>query len=698
MKHYFIVAVILTLAFTSCQNVQKQTVTSDIEFNIQLTDAEKANGVLTEEMMWKFGRVSNPKLSPDGKQILYTVSYYELATNKSRTSLFVVPADGGDAKMALNLAGSQFNQVWISSTEYAFISTHNGATQAYKTTLSGGSVKAITSIDGGIESFKISPDGNSILYAAEVKIGKDFSDTNPDLPLVNAKGYDDLNARHWNHWNDVSYSHIFVAPLSQLPVTKGTDIMENEAWDAPMSPYFDSDEIAWSSDSKSIAYSCKKIMGKDFAVSTNSDIYLYNMNSGETENLTSDNLGFDKYPSFSPDGNYMVWQSMETPGYEADKERLFIMNLNTKKPVYLTEHWDQNVGGFAWDSDSEKLFFISGINATSQIYSINIKTLEIEQYTKGHHDYTSVEVNGDLIVGSKMKHSMATEIFAVSRSTYDEKQLTFTNKPIYDNIEMGKSEERWITTSDGKKMLVWVIYPPKFDPNKKYPTLLYCQGGPQSTVSQFFSFRWNFQIMAAHDYIIVAPNRRGVPSFGAEWNAQISGDYSGQNIQDYLTAIDQIKKEPFVDQTKLGCVGASYGGYSVFYLAGHHEKRFKTFISHCGMYNLESFYGSTEETFFPNHDLGGPFWDKNNKIAQRSYANSPHKFVEKWDTPILIIHGGKDYRIAYTESLQAFTAARLRGLDSRFLLFPEETHFVLKPQNAVLWQREFFGWLDKYLK
>ena len=465
-----------------------------------------------------------------------------------------------------------------------------------------------------------------------------------------------------------------------------------------MSPFFDAADVSWTADSKGIAYSCKKYTGAEFATNTNSDIYLYDIATQETKNLTEKNLGYDKYPTFSPDGKYMAWQSMETPGYEADKERLMLLNLETLETTYLTANFDQNVSDMVWDSDSKTLYFVSPTKGTHHIYSINIESSNIEKYTEGHHDYQSVIVSGNTLVCKKMNHAMATEIFSVNRESKEETQITFTNKPIYDHIAMGKTEERWVTTTDGKKMLVWVIYPPKFDSSKKYPALLYCQGGPQSTVSQFFSFRWNLQIMAANDYIIVAPNRRGVPSFGQEWTSQISGDYSGQNIQDYLTAIDEIKKDECIDENRLGCVGASYGGYSVFYLAGRHQKRFKAFISHCGMFNFESFYGATEETFFPNHDLGGAYWAKDNKVAQRSYANSPHRFASNWDTPILIIHGEYDFRIPYTESLQAFTAARLNNVEARLLIFPEETHFVVKPQNAVLWQREFFAWFDKYLK
>ncbi|MGI6479066.1 MAG: alpha/beta fold hydrolase [Salinivirgaceae bacterium] len=698
MRNLTITLLLAIMGLIACQPQQKKTAESDFEFNIQLTEAEIAKGVLTPEILWKFGRVGSVQLSPDGTNVLYTITYYQLETNKSRTSLFIIPVSGGEAKKAVTLSGSQFDPQWIDDKTFAFISTHEGSSQVYKSTINASGVEKMTNIKGGVNAFKISPDKQQILYTAEVKIGEELSDVQPDLPLANARIYTDLMSRHWDHWNDVYYSHIFVAPLSSTVVTEGKDIMPNEAWDAPMSPFFDAADVSWTADSKGIAYSCKKYTGAEFATNTNSDIYLYDIATQETKNLTEKNLGYDKYPTFSPDGKYMAWQSMETPGYEADKERLMLLNLETLETTYLTANFDQNVSDMVWDSDSKTLYFVSPTKGTHHIYSINIESSNIEKYTEGHHDYQSVIVSGNTLVCKKMNHAMATEIFSVNRESKEETQITFTNKPIYDHIAMGKTEERWVTTTDGKKMLVWVIYPPKFDSSKKYPALLYCQGGPQSTVSQFFSFRWNFQIMAANDYIIVAPNRRGVPSFGQEWTAQISGDYSGQNIQDYLTAIDEIKKDECIDENRLGCVGASYGGYSVFYLAGHHQKRFKAFISHCGMFNFESFYGATEETFFPNNDLGGAYWEKDNKVAQRSYANSPHRFASNWDTPILIIHGEYDFRIPYTESLQAFTAARLNNVEARLLIFPEETHFVVRPQNAVLWQREFFAWFDKYLK
>ncbi|MGC9341214.1 MAG: S9 family peptidase, partial [Bacteroidales bacterium] len=516
-----------------------------------------------------------------------------------------------------------------------------------------------------------------------------------DLPLAEVRIMDDLMYRHWNSWHDYSYSHIFVSTMRENGYFDGTDIMEGEEWDAPLSPYFDQAEITWSPDGRYIAYTCKKMKGKDYAVSTNSDIYLYDIQKETTENITKGMQGYDKYPSFSNKGDMLAWQSMETPGYEADKNRLFIMDLATGEKEYLTSDFDQDAEHLVWSKDDSKIYFISGVEATYQLYQIDIETQEIFQITKGDHDYNSFQLGDGFLTGEKMSISMATELFRIDLPAGEEKQLSFVNKNIYDNIEMGRVEERWVTTTDKKEMKVWVIYPPNFDPEKKYPALLYCQGGPQSAVSQFFSFRWNFQMMAANNYIIVAPNRRGLPTFGTEWNEQISGDYGGQNIKDYLSAIDAVKTEDFVDENRLGAIGASYGGFSVFYLAGHHEGRFKAFISHCGIFNFESMYASTEEMFFVNHDMGGAYWDK---PKPESYKFSPHLYVDKWDTPIMIITGEYDFRIPYTESLQAFNAAQLNGVPSKLLVFPNETHFVLKPQNSILWQREFFGWLDKYLK
>ena len=666
-------------------------------FSGELNASEIQKGILTPEILWKFGRIGSFEVSPDGKKVIYEVTRYDAKTIQRTSNIYILPLAGGDP---INLTENRFKDVaptWTPDGKIAFLSNRFGDMQLWTMDEAGMERKQITKIDGGIDAFKISPDNSKLLYTKNVKLEQSVTEKHSDLDKANARVMDDLMYRHWNDWSDYKFSHIFVADMSEKLIKSGKDIMENELWDAPLSPYFNDGEITWSPDSKTIAYTCKKLYGRDYAVSTNSDIYLYNIKSGETKNITKANLGYDKYPVFSADGSKIAYMSMKTPGYESDKERLMILDLQSGNLNYLNDNWDQNAHGYCWSKDGKELFFISGKNAKDQIYKVDIATKEFTAITKGQHRYTSFSKANDILVGAKTTHQRATELFVIN-SDGSETKFTNENKNIYDKIDFGHSEERWVETTDGKQMLVWVIYPPNFDKNKKYPTLLYCQGGPQSTVGQFFSYRWNFAMMGANDYIIVAPNRRGVPSFGQEWNAQISGDYSGQNIKDYLSAIDELAKEPFVDENNLGAVGASYGGYSVFYLAGHHEKRFKAFISHCGIYNWESMYASTEETFFPNHDLGGPYWDTSNKVAQRSYKNSPHKFVDKWDTPIMIIHGEKDFRVPYTQSIEAFNAAQLRGIPSRLLYFPEETHFVVQPQNAILWQREFFEWFDKYLK
>jgi dipeptidyl aminopeptidase/acylaminoacyl peptidase len=701
LKLNFKTIIVMALAATlwSCQESATDKATEPIIPDTQLTAEEIANGVLTPEIMWKFGRLGGMQVSPDAQTLLFTVTRYSMEANKGVTSIYKVPVEGGAPIELTNNSTNDFSPQWTpNGNRIGFLSTRSGATQLWEMELDGSNPLQITDIDGGISSFLYAPSADKIMYTKNVQIEKTPKDLHPDMPKANVRISDDMMYRHWNYWRDGSFRHIFVATYADGKLGEGKDIMEGEAWDAPMSAYFDDAEISWSPNGKIIAYTCKKYHGKDLAVSTNSDIYLYNVEEETTENITDGLMGYDKYPVFSPDGNHIAWQSMETPGYESDQHRLFVMDLETGEKTYLTEGIDQNADNITWCVSGKDLMFISGVEATEQIFKINIETRELKAITKGIHNYTWFSPANGTLVAQKMTISMAPELFTIDPKTGEETQLTFINKHIYDNIKMGEVQQRWVKTTDGKQMLVQVILPPNFDPNKKYPALLYCQGGPQSSISQFWSYRWNFQIMAANDYVIVAPNRRGVPSFGQEWNAQISGDYSGQNIKDYLSAIDNVKQEPWVDEDRLGAVGASYGGYSVYYLAGVHENRFKAFIAHNGMFNLESFYASTEETFFPNHDFGGAFWEKNNKVAQRTYANSPHKLVQSWNTPIMVIVGENDYRIAYSEGLQAFNAAQLLGVPSRLLVFPDETHLVLKPQNAVVWQREFFGWLDKWLK
>lgn len=674
----------------------------------------------TAETLWKLGRVSDMKLSPSGETILYGITWYDIAANKGNRDLYILDKNAESPRKITDSKGSEVNGIWRpDGKKIGYLSTESGSMQLWEMGINGEDKKQVTNIEGGINGFSYSPDMKSMVYIKDVKIEQDAHDMYPDLPLANALIYDDLMYRHWDSWHDYSYSHIFIAPYSDGVVGEGKDIMPGEAFDSPMMPWGGMEQITWTPDGNALAYVCKKLKGKEYALSTNSDIYLYNLPTGTTKNLTEGNEGYDQDPVFSPDGSKMVYRSMVTPGFEADKDRIMLLEFNpgalnglknnieklktkTGKPlemnsmIYtdLSEGFDQSSSQFTWSKDSKSIYFISGIQATFQVYKLDIATKKIKQLTHGDHDIEAYALNGNDLIITKMRMDLPSEIFRV-KTDGQEEQLTFTNREILKNVVPGKTTKRWITTTDGKKMLVWVILPPNFDPNKKYPALLYCQGGPQSVVSQFFSYRWNFQMMAAHDYIIVAPNRRGLPTFGQEWNDQISGDYGGQNMKDYLTAIDSVAAEPWVDETKLGAVGASYGGYSVYWLAGNHNKRFKTFIAHCGIFNFESMYGSTEEMFFVNYDYKGAYWDK---PRPKSYDFSPHLFVGNWDTPILVIHGGNDFRIPYTEGMQAFNVAQQNNIPSRFLFFPDESHFVTKPQDAILWQREFFKWLDKYLK
>ncbi len=655
-----------------------------------------AQNKLTPEQMWKFGRVSDARLSPDGKTVLYGITYYDLAENKGNRDLFSVSTDGGSPIKLTDTKFNELNAVWRpDGKKIAFISPESGSMQIWEMNPDGSGKMQTSNFEGGINGFSYSPDMKNIIFFSDVKLDTTANEVYPDLPKANVRIIDNLMYRHWDAWGDFTYSHVFYASYSDGIMGNATDIMPGERWDSPVKTDGGIEQITWSPDGKQIAYTSRKLYGKDYAVSTNSDIYIYNLNSKLTYNLSEGMDGYDFNPVFSPDGKKIVWESMKTPGFESDKRRIMLYDFDTKQFTDVSSDFDQSSTNFNWSDDGKNIYFISGINATYQIFKTEVDSKTISQITKGVHDYTGLEVIGDVIVGTKMSMSKPTEIFKIDKKTGNEIELSLTNKDLIASIEIGKVEERWVKTTDNKQMLVWVIYPPGFDKNKKYPAILFCEGGPQSAVSQFWSYRWNFQIMAANDYIIVAPNRRGLPTFGQEWNDQISQDYGGQNMLDYLSAIDDVSNEPFVNKDKLGAVGASYGGFSVYWLAGHHNKRFKAFIAHCGMYNFESWYGSTEEMWFANYDLGGPYWAN---PKPKSYEFSPHKFVGNWDTPILVIEGQNDFRIPYTQGMEAFDAAQLRGIPSKFLFFPEETHFVTKPQNSILWQREFFKWLDKWLK
>lgn len=652
---------------------------------------------MTPEFMWLLKRVSDVQVSPDGKTILFGISEYELKENNGKRNLFTMPFTGGEIKKITDSNVSLFNAIWRpDGKKIGYLSAESKSVQIWEMNPDGSGKTKISNIPDGINAFMYAPDQKNVLYIKDVKMEKTVQDIYPDLPKAEAMIFDDLMYRHWDAWSDFSYQHIFVASYGDGKLDASIDIMKDEPWDAPIMPYGGLEQISWSRDGKILAYASKKVKGKEYAVSTNSDIYIYDLETAKTTNISSFNKGYDLDPVFSPDGKSIVWNSMKTPGFESDKKRIMIYDFATQKAVDYSVDFDQSSESFVWSQDAKTLYFISGIKATFQIYSLDIKTKKIRQITKGVHDFTSIQLaDNNTLIACKMSMSLPAEIFSIDIKKGIDTQLSFVNRELLNTITMGEVKERWVKTTDGKDMLVWVIYPPGFDASKKYPALLYTQGGPQSAVSQFFSYRWNFQIMAAHDYIVVAPNRRGLPTFGSEWNDQISQDYGGQNQLDYLSAIDDVAAESYVDKDRLGAVGASYGGFSVYWLAGNHNKRFKAFIAHCGMFNFESWYGATEELFFANHDLGGAYWEKN---RPKSYDFSPHNFVGNWDTPILVIHGGRDFRIPYTEGMQAFNAAQIQNIPSRFLFFPDESHFVLKPQNAVLWQREFFKWLDTYLK
>ena len=693
-----IMAFICGASLIACNSVDKKTEVEQEAPIIGKVAVTTQNGIMTPEILHSFGRVSDIQLSPDKSTILYGVTYVSIDQNKTNRELFTIKTDGSGKNQITQTPKSENNAVWVKDgAKIAFLSSESGSSQIWEMNPDGTERKQISDIEGGIDGFTYSPDGKKIMYIKNIKFGETTADRYSDLPNASGRIVDNLMYKHWDHWVE-EIPHTFYADYDGVKMGEGIDILNGEPYEAPMLPFGGTEQLAWSPDSKSIAYTCRKKIGKEYALSTNSDIYLYNLDTKETSNLTEGMMGYDVNPVFSPDGKYIAWQSMERDGYESDKNRMFVMNLSTKDKIYVTENFDYNTDYLAWNDDNQSIYFVSCVEAKTHLFKVYIHTKEITQITKGDYDYESFAIAGDKLIAMRHSLSKPNEIYSVNIANGEATELTFENKEILNQLTMGKVEERWITTTDGKKMLTWVVYPPNFDPNKKYPALLYCQGGPQSTVSQFWSYRWNLQMMAANDYIIVAPNRRGLPGFGQEWLEQISKDYGGQNMKDYLSAIDEVAKEPYVNADKLGCTGASYGGFSVYWLAGNHNKRFKAFLSHAGIFNLEAQYLETEEMWFANWDLGGSYWDRSNTIAQRTYANSPHKFVEKWDTPIMVTHGELDYRILASQGMMAFNAAQLRGIPSRMLIYPNENHWIAQPQNGILFQREFFRWFDAYLK
>ncbi|MBO9595808.1 MAG: S9 family peptidase [Niabella sp.] len=618
-----------------------------------------AQSLLSPEALLKLGRVSAVGISKDKQSLIYKVSTPNISANK------------------------------LDSKEYAI-------------PLAGGQPTELTSSEGLLDNNRISPDGKYILSSEAVKLKKVMgADLYPELDKTSAQVYTSLNYRHWDKWFDGGFDHVFFAPYANGQAGEKKDIMPNEPYFCPQQPFGGDEDFIWSPDSKQIIYVTKKKFGTEYAVSTNTDIYAYDIATGVTSNLTENNKGYDVAPAFNKQGK-MAWLQMKTDGYEADKNDLVVMTNGTT--VNLTGHNDQiNVSSFIWSNDGKSLFFIAPVNGTEQLFTVNDIGLtrmlpRIQQITRGDFDITAIVAQtGDALIVAKEDISRASEIYKLQLKTGALTQLTHVNDEACRQIAPVKTERRWITTSDQQKMMEWIVYPPNFDPSKKYPTLLYCQGGPQSATTQFYSYRWNFHLMASQGYIVVIPSRRGMPGFGTKWNADVSKDWGGKVIQDYLDAIDDISKEPYVDKDRRAAVGASFGGYSVFALAGRHQKRFKTFIAHDGVFDFTAMTGTTDELWFEQWEKGGYYWEKENKAAQRSYAASPLNAVANWDTPILIVQGGKDYRVPIEQGQGAFQAAQLRGIKSKFLFFPDENHWVLKPQNALVWQREFFGWLKETL-
>lgn len=707
-------------ALMTCGGIQAQTM-------IDKSNIKLESDLMTPEALWAMGRIGGAEASPDGKTIVYQVGYYSVKENKSRQVIYTISRDGKTQQKLTPAGKSQSDATWIANGKrIAFL--QDG--QIWSMAADGSDCKQLTNSSSEIEGFKFSPDEKSVILIKSIAYNGSIKKNPDDLPLATGRLVTDLNYRHWDHYVE-SIPHPFLAKVTENRIDEGIDIMKGEPYECPMAPFGGIEQLNWSPDSKTIAYTCRKKEGVEYATSTDSDIYLYDVNTGKTTNICKPadyrpmaydptksmknqainkqngdyNLGYDVNPTFSPDGKYIAWQSMARDGYESDRNRLCIYNIADKTKKYVTESFDSNVDSYCWTADSKKLYFTGCWHACINLYQTDLSG-KVVQLTDDIADFGSISLanNGNTLLASRHSMSQADELYIVNPGKNIKKtnvtQLTYENKHIYDQLQMGEVRKQWIKTTDGKDMLCWIILPPHFDETKKYPTLLYCEGGPQSPVSQFWSYRWNFQIMAAHGYIIVAPNRRGLPGFGSEWNEEVSGDWTGQCMKDYLSAIDYATANlPYVDKDRLGAVGASFGGFSVYYLAGHHNKRFKCFIAHDGAFNLESMYTDTEEAWFSNWEYDDAYWNKDlSENAKRTYENSPHRFVDKWDTPILCIHGEKDYRINANQGFGAFNAARMKGIPAELLIFPDENHWVLKPQNGILWQRTFFNWLDRWLK
>ena len=707
------------------------TLSAESEVKIGKQNITIKDGRMSPEALWAMGRISAYSASPDGSKIVYQVGYYSVKHNKSHHVLYMMNADGSNKLLLTKGDKNETDATWLDNETIAFLT--GGEIWSMKT--DGADRKQLSNTGGAVEGFKFAPDGKHVIILKSIPFHEVIKENPKDLPKATGRLVTDLMYRHWDHYVE-SIQHPFVFSVGDgfSVANDGTDILDGEPYECPMEPFGGIEQLAWSNDSKEIAYTCRKKTGLAYSISTDSDIYIYNIGTRETRNLckpadyvepkidptktmktqavnSKDNLknlpGYDQNPKFSPDGRYVAWLSMSRNGYESDRQRLCCMDLKTGEKRFLTESFDSHVDDFCWsDTKDAMIYFIGVWHATENLYAINWKG-EVKQLTDTWTDFGSLQMmnNKKQLIAERHSYTAPADLYIVTpnfkkpvKTTVQ--KLTNENQHILDQLDKPMVQQRWVKTSDGKEMLTWIILPPNFDETKKYPTLLFCEGGPQSPVSQFWSYRWNFFIMASQGYIVVAPNRRGLPGFGQEWLEEISGDWTGQCMKDYLAAIDDAAQNlPYVDKDRMGAVGASFGGFSVYYLAGHHDKRFKAFIAHDGAFNLEAMYTETEENWFSNWEYDDAYWNKDRTAnADRTYKNSPHLFVDKWDTPILCIHGEKDYRINATQGMSAFNAARMRGIEAELLIFPDENHWVLKPQNGILWQRTFFDFLNKHLK